>query len=266
MEMRNGFLVGMGRMRQDVMRRGGEYVARRFGRPRKPPIVREAAIAAGCAAAGGAIVWFLDPDRGRRRRALAADQVRHARRKIADTAGITARDAQNRMHGLAAAARRDHRPVEDAVLVERVRAELGRLVRYPRSVDVTAEDGAVTLSGEVLSDELGRLVSKACRIGGVREVRNHLGVRAVAGLQEVPARPEPRFELLQTHWAPAPRALVSATAAGMVGLGLKRHDPAGLAAAAAGALLLGRAVFNRPLPSRIDASIRQRTYAEAWTP
>jgi len=47
----------------------------------------------------------------------------------------------------ASAAQWDDTPVDDDVLVERVRAHLGRAVSHPHAVDVGAADGVVTLRG-----------------------------------------------------------------------------------------------------------------------
>lgn len=55
---------------------------------------------------GVAAMYLLDPERGRRRRALLRDQVAHARRVLSERAGSKARDLSNRAHGLAAEARR----------------------------------------------------------------------------------------------------------------------------------------------------------------
>lgn len=54
---------------------------------------------------GAAAMYYLDPDQGRRRRALARDQLTHARRVIRERTSKKARDLRNRAQGLAAEAR-----------------------------------------------------------------------------------------------------------------------------------------------------------------
>ena len=65
-------------------------------------------------AAGAALMYFLDPVSGRRRRALARDKVVHAQHEIADRAQGAVKDLRNRAYGLVAEARRsvERRPVD----------------------------------------------------------------------------------------------------------------------------------------------------------
>ncbi|HEX2197367.1 MAG TPA: hypothetical protein VHG88_01915 [Burkholderiales bacterium] len=55
---------------------------------------------------GAAAMYLLDPEQGRRRRALMRDQAIKARRLIHERASGTARDLGNRAYGAAAEARR----------------------------------------------------------------------------------------------------------------------------------------------------------------
>jgi hypothetical protein len=59
----------------------------------------------GGVAVGAALMYVFDPDRGRRRRALARDKAIHAARVASDTVGSTSRDLSNRARGVAAEAR-----------------------------------------------------------------------------------------------------------------------------------------------------------------
>ena len=54
---------------------------------------------------GALVMYFFDPVSGKRRRALARDQLVHARHEIGDYAEGTAKDLRNRAYGLAAEAR-----------------------------------------------------------------------------------------------------------------------------------------------------------------
>ena len=52
-------------------------------------------------ALGAALMYFLDPDRGHRRRALVRDQAVHLKHEAEDAASGKAQDLQNRARGVA---------------------------------------------------------------------------------------------------------------------------------------------------------------------
>jgi hypothetical protein len=54
---------------------------------------------------GALCMYFFDPVSGKRRRALARDQLVHARHEIGDYAEGTTKDLRNRAYGLVAEAR-----------------------------------------------------------------------------------------------------------------------------------------------------------------
>jgi hypothetical protein len=54
---------------------------------------------------GAAVMYFLDPESGRRRRALLRDKLAHYRKEGRGYAKGTAKDLRNRAHGLVAEAR-----------------------------------------------------------------------------------------------------------------------------------------------------------------
>jgi osmotically-inducible protein OsmY len=99
----------------------------------------------GALAAGATLMYFLDPENGRRRRAFVRNQVLH------DT-------------------------LDDSMLVERVRAAMGRVISDPLAIDVRAHDGCVMLKGPAQPEQIGELVACAERVRGVRAVDNRLSV------------------------------------------------------------------------------------------
>lgn len=140
------------------------------------PRMASPALVIGAAAAGAAVMYLLDPVRGRGRRAVLKDKAAHlCREMVEDTEGAR-NDIVNRALGLLAAARSrlQSRPVDDAVLVERVRSRLGRLVSHPHAVVVAADRGVVTLTGSIPRTEIRRLMHVAAHIPGVAQVVNHL--------------------------------------------------------------------------------------------
>lgn len=127
-------------------------------------------------ALGAAFMYAFDPGIGRRRRALARDRFTRFAHKTGDGLDAAARDWSNRAVGSVAKARRRLRsdqPADD-VLVERVRAELGRAVSHPRAIDVEACDGTVRVCGPILTHEVSSLLRAVASVPGVRNVDNQL--------------------------------------------------------------------------------------------
>lgn len=153
---------------------------------------------------GAALMYICDPNAGRRRRALARDQVVSAFYQAGNAIGPTAEDLRNRSYGVFAdlTGRFAERDVSDRVLVERVRARLGRHVSHPGSIEVSVREGLVTLSGSTLAHEVDDLLDAVSSTRGIRGVENHLEVHErpgnVPGLQGGSAPRGGRFELLQT--------------------------------------------------------------------
>ena len=129
---------------------------------------------------GAGLMFLLDPDRGRRRRALVRDKAVAANRRLADRTAATLEDASNRARGIAAEARRLWRAekVADDVLSERVRARLGQVCARPRDVVVEVHDGRVVLRGAVADDEYDRVLRRVRWTPGVTAIEHDLTVRA----------------------------------------------------------------------------------------
>lgn len=170
------------------------------------------------AGVGAAVVFMLDPQGGGRRRALVRDKMAYASRKTRDGMDAVARDMANRTRGIAAATRGRFTDsnVDDDVLVERVRAKLGRASSHPRAIDVKAADGEVTLYGPILSDEVADVLSIVGSVRGVHAVVNELephdspeGIPSLQGHGRVAGR---SLDILQRNWAPATQALVGMAA------------------------------------------------------
>jgi len=170
-------------------------------------------------------MYELDPEMGRRRRALARDKMIKMQRKAGEAAAVTARDLRNRSRGTLAAgrARLTERPLPDEYLAERVRSEIGFLVRYPSFIDLRAAEGKVILGGHAFTDECEQLIEGVRAIRGVRDVENkleaHQGTDDFPGLQGQQLKPKPsgrRFDIMQRRWSPATRLMVGvATVAGL---------------------------------------------------
>lgn len=132
--------------------------------------------------AGAGLMYLLDPARGARRRGLIRDQLVHGAHEVADLGegvGSRARHLRNRAQGTLAEtrARLREEEVEDPVLEARVRSELGRLVSNPGDIQVSAEQGSVTLSGSVPTGEMDDLLAGVEAVRGVRKVVDRLETR-----------------------------------------------------------------------------------------
>ena len=134
-------------------------------------------------ALGMAAMWFLDPERGAFRRRLLADKLNKWLRRGGRAARGVTQDISNRQQGAVAevSARVTEETVDDDILVERVRSQMGRVVSQTGRIDVTASEGRVTLSGYVPSGEVDRLLAEVSAVRGVREVENRLQVEEASG-------------------------------------------------------------------------------------
>jgi uncharacterized membrane protein len=204
------------------------------------------------AAAGALFTYVLDPQLGRRRRAIARDKLYGNLSRLDDAAAVVGVDMRNRMQGVAAAlrGRLTGGAVPDEVLAERVRAKLGRVVSHPSAIEVRVNEGRVALEGPVLKREVKRLLRAVESVRGVKGIEEYLEPHERAG--DVPAlqggsRREERLDIAQGSWSPATRFLVGAGgAAAMLG-GLSRRTAMTPILVAAGAVMLVRAATNMDL-------------------
>ena len=211
---------------------------------------------------GAGLMYLLDPQGGRRRRAVARDKAASALNKGGDAVKKTSRDLGNRTKGLVAQVgsrlRHEDVQVDDRVLRDRVRSKLGHAISHPSALDVTVEDGRVTLTGPVLALEADRLLD------GVRSVK---GVRDVECRFDLHERSEdhPAFQadgasasrLANRRWVPAATRVLAGTAGGALAVaGFKKKGPLGIALRTVGFSLLARGVTNAG-PGRLASLVRR---------
>ena len=199
---------------------------------------------------GTGLMYLLDPDRGRRRRALLRDKGAWAARKTGDCIEVTARDVRNRTQGMVTEIQSHFslEQVDDSKLVERVRSKLGRIVSHPGAIEVSAQNGRVTLSGPILVEEIPELLACVNRVNGVKQVINSFEAHEQANnhpaLQGGRERQGSRFEFFQENWSPAARLLAGAAGASLAAYGGVRRDALGAGLGTAGLLLLTRGITN----------------------
>lgn len=222
------------------------------------------------AAAGAGLMYMLDPQRGRRRRALVRDQAISALTKLDDAIGVLSRDLRNRTQGALAETRSFSsnligESAPDDLLVARVRSRLGHVVSSPRAIEVDASAGRVALSGQILAHEHGGLLRAIAAVPGVAQVDDNLEVHATA--QDAPALQgaRPRFEraaLLRENWSPTARLLIGAAGGLMLIGGAERGGPSGWLLGGIGAGMIARASTNIPIRDWAGTSGRESTDRE----
>jgi uncharacterized membrane protein len=204
------------------------------------------------AGAGAALAYLLDPDRGRRRRAVARDKLASVAARGPQALDVLARDARNRATGVVAELRSALKrgPVSDEELAARIRSRVSFLSSHPGAIDVRVLDGQVTLSGFVLAAEADRVVARVARMSGVRGVDNRLSVHEQPGevpaLQGQPARPR-GGQVIRMVWSPTGRVLAGTLGTGLALGGLRLGGLPGIGVLLGGLTLLARAATNLPL-------------------
>jgi uncharacterized membrane protein len=214
---------------------------------------------------GAVTAYYFDPERGRRRRAITRDKVVHAGHKAYDGIGVAARDIRNRAAGTVATMRSalDFQQPSDDVLAERIRAQIGRVVSHPGSIDIAVHDGIATLSGPILADEVPLLIDCTFGVRGVKNVQNQLEIHSepgnVPGLQGEPSRELGKPSAFNREdWPPAARAIGGAAGLIAAYYGFSRRNPLAWAIGIAGLALIGRAAANVEVRALVGApSARQ---------
>jgi uncharacterized membrane protein len=208
----------------------------------------------GAAAAGAISMYLLDPDQGRRRRAVMRDRLASGISRLDDATSVASRDLQNRARGIAheVRARFTLEDVPDEILCERVRSRLGGAVSHPGAIEVATLSGRVTLSGAVLEREYVRLLRTVWAVRGVADVEDRLAVyesaAGVSALQGGGKAREPRFGPLQENWAPGVRLAMGALGGMLILNALAgRRSALGFLGGLGGAALIARSSTNMPI-------------------
>ena len=164
---------------------------------------------------GAGMMYFLDPDRGRRRRAGVVDKGVRLVHEVEDLCEKGCRDLANRSVGLLAEMRGAvlSGPADDNVIAARVRSVLGHHVSSARGVDVSVSHGTVTLRGTVRPGEPETLIPYIEKIAGVRGVESAL---TTAGAPVPPSSPT-------TELRPGTRLLMTAGGGLLLANGLLRR-------------------------------------------
>lgn len=131
---------------------------------------------AAAVAAGAALMYYLDPQSGRRRRTLLRNRgasagqdagrlVRDNSREAVDRAGDVLRRARGALVGT---------PPADDVLLDRIRSRMGHVIEHPGQVNVDVQQGFVVLRGRASIEEIEDLTLQLGAMRGVTGVDNRL--------------------------------------------------------------------------------------------
>jgi osmotically-inducible protein OsmY len=133
------------------------------------------------AAIGAALVYFLDPQQGARRRAMARDRALAFFRRQGRDAARLGRKTSSEVYGLkqqVAHRREVPKDFDDQTLKAKVESEVFRPADAPKGeVNVNVENGVVYLRGQVEQSQLiDDLEQRVRAVQGVRDVENLLHV------------------------------------------------------------------------------------------
>lgn len=209
---------------------------------------------------GALAMYYLDPDRGKRRRDLLSGSLIHYGYESRRFTRRFRRDLEHRTEGALAETKGlfSREQSSDEVLKERIRSILGRKVAHPDAVEIESHEGHVDVTGRVLEREAERIR---------RAVESVRGVRDVAVCLETTEGPEAPREahrygpgeivgIFGGQWSPTARALVGGAGVALVLDGFRRHHSPASRAVLAGSLMLARSIFNMPLRRIPVAGIR----------
>lgn len=134
---------------------------------------------------GAGLAFLLEPQRGLARRVWVRDKMGRGLRLSGRFFDKRIRDLRNRVQGQVAElqASRTEPQVDNDLLIERVRAQLGHVLSHPASVDIIAHAGVVTVRGPVLEGEAEKIRERLSETRGVREFRIEVATEGVPGLQ-----------------------------------------------------------------------------------
>lgn len=195
---------------------------------------------------GLGLMYLMDPERGRDRRARVRDRVARAAQAGGHTAAVAGRTLLDRAAGATAHLQSlSGKTVDDDVLIERIRAQIDQAVSFPHAIEIDSTGGIVTLRGPIPQWETDTLLSTVQSIRGVREVVSELeqhkmtwNVPALRGGNMLPRAPATNGA---RHSSPASRVLTGTTGIALAGYGALRRDGPGAILAAAGMVLMARA-------------------------
>lgn len=176
----------------------------------------------GALALGAGAMYYLDPEQGRRRRALVGDKVDSVTHDTRDYVQSRRKQTADRVRGLFARMRSRLRsePPTDQQLYGQIRARLGRAVSYPHAIETDVQQGRVILRGDVLEGEYNLLMAEIWSMPGVKAIDSQLSQHAESGtVPSLQGRPRRTGRARLRHFARNAAATLALT--GGIGAGIK---------------------------------------------
>ena len=139
----------------------------------RAPKLSSIGLFAGGAIVGARLMYLFDPDRGRSRRVRMRDKAVRAFHLLGRQGNKQIRNVGNhligRLYELRSSIRDRSSEISDDILLDRVRAQLGRDVRHLRMLDFRVENGCVVVEGPALRGEAHRIRERLQKTRGVRD-------------------------------------------------------------------------------------------------
>lgn len=200
-------------------------------------------VGAACLSFGAGMMYLLDPNRGRSRRARVQSKTAGLYKDVGHFAIKAKTDLQNRATGLLAEAKsklRREGEVDDDILEARVRSRLGHVMEHSRVISLAVDKGCVRLEGPVPADRIDDLISAVGSVSGVKEVINRMQAQSpsktTSGTNRTAAASRERSGPAGNGASPIIRLAASAIGGTLAIYGLRKH---GALAKAAGTLGVG---------------------------
>jgi hypothetical protein len=137
---------------------------------------------------GAGLMALLDPGRGAARRSYIRGKTFHGLRVAGREGAKQFKRMQNELAGALAESKAKllERNVPDEILIERVHAQLGHVVKNFGLLEIDARQGYVTVWGPTLRGERGKIIDRLQETRGVRnfyvQVEEHDNLDQVAGI------------------------------------------------------------------------------------
>jgi hypothetical protein len=193
------------------------------------------------AGVGAGLMYLLDPERGRSRRALARDKSVSALKQGGKAAARTSRHLGNKTKGLVARTgsklRESDLAEEGQKLLKKVQKVVRATVSHPSAIDPILEAGRVHLHGLVLASEVARLIAAIEAVEGINGVENRLELHESP--QDLAA-----FKGKRRWVGPATRVMTGTTGSALALAGLRKKSGLGVALGAVGLGLLAHGIAN----------------------
>jgi hypothetical protein len=193
------------------------------------------------AGVGAGLMYLLDPQGGRGRRAVARDKSVSALKQGGKAAAKTSRHLGNKTRGLVARTgsklRESDLAEEGQKLLKKVHKAVRATVSHPSAIDPILEAGRVHLHGLVLASEVARLIAAIEAVEGINGVENRLELHESP--QDLAA-----FKGKRRWVGPATRVLTGTTGSALALAGLRKKSGLGVALGAVGLGLLAHGIAN----------------------